>query len=300
MSLLTVGSVAIDSVKTPYGKKREGLGGSAVYFSISASFFTKTQLVGVVGTDFPKRYIEILKKRGVDIKGLEIKNGKTFRWEGRYSDDLNTAHTISTSLNVLREFSPIIPEGYRRTPYLFLANIDPDLQLVVLKKVNSPKLVACDSMNFWINNKTSSLKRLLKKIDCFVINDSEARLLSGESNLLKAAKYIFSFGLKRIIIKRGDSGALLLTKKGDCFSAPANLLEKVNDPTGAGDSFAGGFMGYLSRVDNLTESSFRKAVIYGTIMASFCVEDFGPHRLLGLKSRDISRRFNSYRKSTQF
>lgn len=300
MSLLVIGSVAIDSVQTPFGKRKEVLGGSATYFSISASFFTKVKLVAVVGTDFPKRYIRQLKDRDISIDGLELKKGRTFRWKGKYEYDLNTAHTIYTKLNVFQNFLPKIPDSYKRSPYLFLANIDPDLQLAVLKKADSPRLVACDSMNFWITNKLNSLKKLLSRIDILTINDSEARLLSGESNIMKAAKYIFSLGPKRIIIKRGDSGSLFLTKTGGCFSTPAYLMEIIKDPTGAGDSFAGGFMGYLSKTNDLSEQGMRKAVIYGTVMASFCVQDFGPNRLSKLRPSDIEQRFRDYKKLTHF
>lgn len=300
MSLLVVGSLAIDSVETPFGKRKEILGGSATHFSISASFFTKVHVVGVVGTDFPERYTQVLKDKGLDLKGLEIARGKTFRWKGSYGYDLNNANTIYTKLNVFKNFSPKLPEAYKKIPYIFLANIDPNLQLFVLKKTSSPHLIACDSMNFWIENELGALKRLLKRIDIFIINNSEARLLSGEGNLLKAAQYIFSLGPKRIIIKRGDSGALFLTKGGGCFSAPAYLMEELKDPTGAGDSFAGGFMGYLSKTNELDDTGFRKAVIYGTIMASFCIQDFGPNRLLKLRPSDIETRFAEYKRLTCF
>ncbi len=300
MSLLAVGSVALDAVETPFGKRKEVLGGSATYFSISASFFTRVSLVAVVGTDFSKWHIQMLKERGIDLDGLEISPGKTFRWKGSYGYDLNAADTVYTRLNVFRDFYPNIPESYKKIPYLFLANIDPRLQLLVLKKVYSPRLVACDSMNFWINNELKALKRLLRKIDIFIINDSEARLLSKESNIIKAAKYIFSLGPKRLIIKRGDSGAIFFTNKANFFCAPAYLMDTLKDPTGAGDTFAGGFMGYLVKSNDLSEAGFRKAVIYGTIMASFSVQDFGPNRLLKLKPFDIERRFREYKRLTCF
>lgn len=255
--------------------------------------------MAVVGRDFPNSYIRLLKNKGISLDGLESRKGKTFRWKGKYEYDLNTAHTIYTKLNVFKDFSPKIPEAYRKIPYLFLANIDPELQLDVLKKIRSPRLVACDSMNFWIANKLKALKKLLAKIDIFIINDSESRLLSGESNIIRAAKYIFSLGPKKIIIKRGDSGALFFTKNGACFSAPAYLMEAIKDPTGAGDSFAGGFMGYLSRTNDSSEHGMRKAVIYGTIMASFCVQDFGPGKLLKLKAADIEKRLYDYKKITR-
>lgn len=296
MSLLVVGSVAIDSVETPFGKREEVLGGSATYFSISASFFTNVKLVAVIGHDFPKKYITQLKSREISLDGLEVGKGKTFRWKGNYEYDLNKANTIYTKLNVFKDFSPKIPCAYKKTPYLFLANIDPELQLKVLKNVDSPRLVACDSMNFWITTKLNALKKLLKKMDAFLINDSEARLLSGESNLLKASKYIFSLGPKRLIIKRGDSGAIFLKNGGGFFSTPAYLMETLKDPTGAGDSFAGGFMGYLSKTHELSDKAMKRAVIYGTIMASFCVQDFGPGGLLKLRPQDIEKRIREYKK----
>lgn len=300
MSLLAVGSVALDSVETPFGKMDNILGGSAVYFSISASFFTKVNIVGVIGKDFPKRYIALLKQRGVGLKGVEVRPGSTFRWKGSYSYDLNTADTIYTKLNVFSSFMPKIPNLYKRTPFLFLGNIDPNLQQVVLKKVCPPKLVACDTMNFWIKNELKALKRLLKQIDIFIINDSEARLLSQENNLIKAARSIFSRGPKKIVIKRGDSGAIFFTKNGAHFNTPAYLMENVKDPTGAGDSFAGGFMGCLSKENQFTDAAFRRAVIYGTMMASFCVQDFGPKQLLRLKPGDIEKRFKDFKRLTCF
>ncbi len=300
MSLLVVGSVALDSIQTPFGKKEGVLGGSATYFSISASFFTKVRMVAVVGADFPKRYIKLFRDKKLDLEGLEIANGRTFKWKGSYGYDLNTASTIYTKLNVFKDFYPAIPRHYIKTPYLFLANIDPNLQLTVLEKVNSPRLTACDSMNFWIQNELKALKRLLKKIDIFFINDSEARLLSGEGNLLKAAKYIFSLGPRRIIIKRGDSGAVFFNRGAGHFSAPAYLLEELKDPTGAGDTFAGGFMGYLCMTNDSSEAGLRAALVHGTIMASFCVQDFGPRRLLRLGQKDIKKRFLEYKQLTCF
>lgn len=299
MSVLVVGSMAIDSIETPFGKRKEVLGGSATYFSISASFFTRVNLVAVVGTDFSKGNVKLLKGRGINTDGLEVQKGKTFRWKGNYSYDLNSANTIYTKLNVFKEFRPSIPESYKKVPYLFLANIDPNLQALVLKKVYSPRLVACDSMNFWIQNELKALKRLLKHIDIFIINDSEARLLSNENNLLKAAKYIFSLGPGRIIIKRGDSGAIFLSKDGKFFCAPAYLLETLKDPTGAGDTFAGGFMGYISKSNDLSDAGFRRAIIYGTVMASYCVQDFGPGRLLRLKPAEIEKRYEDYKRVTR-
>jgi len=300
MSVLVVGSIAIDSVETPYGKRKKVLGGSAVYFSVSASFFTTVYPVGVVGTDFPRTYISLLGQRGIDVNGIEIARGKTFRWAGKYGYDLNQAQTISTALNCFRDFSPKLRPEHRRLPYVFLANIDPNLQLMVLKKVAAPRFVACDSMNYWIQHERKALARLLKRVDVFILNDAEARLFSGESNLIKAAKYIFSLGPERVIIKRGDGGSLFVTSGQGCFIAPAYLMEEIKDPTGAGDSFAGGFMGFVSKTGDLSERGLRKAVIYGTVMASFCVQDFGPDNLLKIKPRDVTRRLGDYRRITCF
>lgn len=300
MSLLVVGSVALDSVETLFGKRKEILGGSATYFSISASFFTDVNMVAVVGKDFPTKYLQLLKNKNIDLEGLEVKAGSTFRWKGRYGSDLNNPSTIYTKLNVFKDFYPKLPDAYRKIPYLFLANIDPRLQLLVLKKVHSPRLTACDSMNFWIQNEFKTLKRLLKRIDLFVLNESEARLISHEANLIAAARYIFSLGPKKIIIKRGDSGVILFETVKDLFSVPAYLIEKIKDPTGAGDTFAGGLMGYLSKANNLSHDNFRKAVIHGIIMASFCVQDFGPKGLLRLRSFDIGKRVKKYKRLTNF
>lgn len=293
MSVLVVGSVAFDSVETPFGRHDNLLGGSATYFSIAASYFTDVRLVAVVGRDFPKKYIKLFKKHGVDTRGLQIKDGKTFHWKGAYEYDMNVAKTISTDLNVLGSFDPVIPEGYKNTENVILANIDPDLQANVLKQISSPRLVACDTMNFWIENKRRSLTRLLKKIDIFLANDGEARQLSNETNLFKAAKYILSLGPKMAIIKKGEHGCLFVSKKS-CFSAPGFPLETIYDPTGAGDTFAGGLMGYLSRFQRIDEAKVKKAIIYGSVMASYNVEAFSLKRLLSLNKKLIDRRYQEY------
>ena len=299
MSILVVGSVALDSVETPYGKQEEILGGSATFSSIAASFFSKVNIVAVVGKDFPKKYIALFKKKKIGIEGLKIADGKTFRWTGRYDYDLNTAHTISTHLNVFKDFDPRIPHHLQNSKFVFLANIDPDLQFNVLKQIHRPRLVACDSMNYWIENKRKQLERLLGKVDMFLLNDSEARQLSGESNLLRAAKAIVAFGPRAVIIKKGEHGALYFSKNSH-FTAPAYLLDKLYDPTGAGDTFAGGMIGFLSRARSINESSIRKAIIYGSIMASFAVEDFSVNRLLDISMADIRQRYNLFKKITRF
>ena len=299
MSLLVVGSVALDSVTTPFGKVEEALGGSATYFSCSASFFTKVKLVAVVGADFPSRHIRFLKNKGIDIKGLQVSNGKTFRWKGCYEYDLNEAKTVYTHLNVFSNFKPHIPEEYKNEDFVFLANIDPTLQEDVLMQVNKPALVACDSMNFWIENKKRELIRLLKKVDIFILNDAEARELAEEPNLLKGARRILSFGPKMVIIKKGEHGALLFSNHS-FFSAPAYPMESIYDPTGAGDTFAGGFMGYLSKVRKINEPNVRKAIIYGSVLASYNVEDFSLNRLRRLTMDEIDRRYKEFKKLTCF
>jgi len=299
MSLLVVGSVALDSIETPFGAKEDVLGGSATHFSIAASFYTNVNLVGVVGRDFPKEHVKLLESKGIDTKGLEFAEGDTFRWKGKYEYDMNTAHTIYTHLNVFKDFSPKIPEQYKSARNVFLANIDPDLQQFVLSKLRAPKLVACDSMNYWIENKKKSLLELLKKVDIVIINESEARELSGESNLVKAAKFVTTSGPEIAIIKKGENGVLFFSGK-TFFSAPGYPLETINDPTGAGDSFAGGFMGYLSQFKKITRYNVRRAVIYGSIVASFNVENFGPDRLLNLTKRDIETRYKEFQSLTKF
>ncbi len=294
MSLLVVGSIALDSIKTPFGKVDEALGGSAVYFSCAATFFNSARLVGVVGADFPKKYIELLRRRGVDVAGLKIDGGKTFRWKGEYGFDLNTARTIYTHLNVFADFKPEIPAQYRDSDNVFLANIDPSLQLDVLKQVDEPRLIACDTMNYWIENKPKELKKLLKHVDIFFANDKEAREFSGEINLLKAARYIFSCVPKIAIIKKGEHGVLCISKDF-IFSYPAYILEDAFDPTGAGDTFAGGFMGYLSKAKRINEAVLRKGCAYGTILASFAVEDFSVNRILKLKDKDIRDRYKKFK-----
>ncbi|MFV1951753.1 MAG: PfkB family carbohydrate kinase [Nitrospinota bacterium] len=299
MSLLVVGSIAFDSVKTPFGEVEEVLGGSATYFSVSASYFTDVCMVAVVGEDFPDKNIELLKSRSIDVEGIERRKGKTFRWRGRYGYDLNEAHTLDTELNVFADFLPDIPERYRDCEYVFLANIDPELQMEVLSQVKNPKLVACDTMNFWIEGKMEALKETLSMVNILIINDAEARELGGEANIVTAAKKILSFGPETLVIKRGEYGSLMFTDSS-IFSAPAYPLEYVYDPTGAGDSFAGGFMGYIANIDNVTEETKRQGVIFGSTMASFNVEDFSLNRLKGLKGREIEERFKFFKKLSHF
>ena len=299
MSILVVGSVAFDSVETPFGKADNVLGGSATYFSTAASYFSDVKLVAVVGEDFPDEHIDFLKNKGVDVNGLKRVPGKTFRWQGSYDYDLNEAHTLATHLNVFEKFKPEIPLAYQDTPYVFLANIDPAIQLDVLLQVEKPKFVACDTMNFWIEGKPQDLKRLLSKVDLFVLNEGEAREFAGEPNLVKAAKQILSYGPKTLIIKRGEYGALMFNGNS-VFSAPAYPLESIFDPTGAGDSFAGGMMGYLANTDDTSEANIRQAIIFGSVMASFNVEDFSLNRMKTLTLKEIHERYREFKQLTHF
>ena len=299
MSLLVVGSVAFDSVKTPFGEAKEVLGGSATYFSTAASYFTEVKLVAVVGEDFPEPHLEFLRKRGIDFEGLERRPGRTFRWQGEYGYQLNEAKTLDTQLNVFESFRPKLPASYRDAAFVFLANIDPELQLDVLKQVKQPKLVACDTMNFWIEGKRDALIKTLGEVDILIINDGEARELAREFNLVKVAKKILSFGPKILIIKRGEYGALMFNGQ-TTFAAPALPLETVFDPTGAGDSFAGGFMGYLSQNGTVNEATIRQAVIYGSVMASFNVEAFSLDRMRTLSRGEIDARYQEFKSLTAF
>ena len=295
MSLLVVGSVAFDNVETPKGKVENALGGSALYFSASSSLFTDVRLVAVVGDDFPQEPVDFLKSRGVDLSGLHQVEGKTFRWEGRYGDDLNEAETLATHLNVFGDFKPVLSEEYRQSDYVFLANIDPCLQRDVLDQIESPKFVALDTMNFWIDSKLDSLKETLKRVDMLVINDGEARSLGGDSNVVKAAHNILKMGPRFLVIKRGEYGALLFD--GDEFAfAPAFPLEEVFDPTGAGDTFAGGMMGYIANKDSISPEVLRQAMVVGCTMASFDVEDFSFNAMRELTHPQIDERLNAFRK----
>lgn len=299
MSLLVVGSVGFDTVETPFGKAEEVLGGSATYFSTAASYFTDVRLVAVVGEDFPDKHINLLKSRKIDVRGLVKAKGQTFRWKGRYGYELNEAHTIETRLNVFEDFSPNLPDDYRDSAIVFLANIDPELQINVLRQMRGPELIACDTMNYWIEGKPGALIKTLNEVDVLLINDSEARELAQEPNLVKAAQKIISFGPKILVIKRGEYGALMFNESS-VFSAPAYPLEMVFDPTGAGDSFAGGFLGYLANTNNFSEASLRQAIIFGSVMASYNVEDFSINRIKSLDYKEIEDRFREFKHLTFF
>ena len=266
MGIVVVGTVAFDTVETPFGRGENVLGGSATYFSTSASFFTDVSMVAVVGEDFPEEHVQFLRSRDIDLRGLARIPGKTFHWSGRYGYDLNEAQTLDTQLNVLTQFRPDLPESYRDADYLFLANIDPELQLEVLDQVRGAKWVACDTMNFWISSKPEALKKVLQRVDMVVINEGEARQFTGEANLVKAARQIVALGCKRLVVKRGEYGVLMFTGSS-IFAAPAYPLEEVFDPTGAGDTFAGGVMGYIANTGNLSEEGIRQGIVFGSVMA---------------------------------
>ncbi len=297
--VLVVGSVALDSVETPFGRADDVVGGSGTFFSSAASHFTPVQLVGVVGDDYPVDRLEPLAQRGVDLAGLERAKGSSFRWRGRYRHDLNAAETLETHLGVFSHFHPKIPAQFRKAPFVFLANIDPRLQLQVLDQVETPRLVACDTMNFWIESRRPELLELLKRVDLITLNDGEARQLTEHTNLVHAAHWILDRGPKHVLIKKGEHGAFMFTRDS-VFFAPAYPLESVFDPTGAGDSFAGGFIGYLASTGDLSERSMRRAVVVGSAMGSFAVEKFSNTRLLEITREDIDTRVREFRQLVAF
>ena len=299
MSLLVVGSVAIDSVKTPFGVRERSLGGAAMHFSVSASYFSEVSVVGVVGEDYTDEDMSVFRERNINTENLQrIAGGKTFFWAGEYGFDLNTAKTLDTQLNVFGDFKPQLSAAAKKSPYLFLANIQPSLQREVREQVDC-KFVAMDTMNYWIASAREELLKTLAVVDAVIINDAEARELAGESNLIKAAKKILTFGPKILIVKRGEYGAALFTKDS-YFATVAFPLESVFDPTGAGDSFAGGFMGYIAKHDNIDEGTIRRAIIHGSVMASFNVEEFSCDRLRRLTRPEIADRVDEFRKFTHF
>jgi sugar/nucleoside kinase (ribokinase family) len=299
VSVLVVGSIAFDTIKTPFGEARDILGGAATYFALAASNFTPVKVVAVVGEDFGERQRAAFSGRPVDLAGLEVAKGKTFRWGGEYRFDLNERTTLFTELNVFENFRPRIPESYRRSPFVFLGNIHPELQLEVLRQVERPRLVALDTMNYWIERTPAALAQVLAEVDAVLINDAEARQLSGEHNLVKAAARIRAMGPKTLVVKRGEYGVLLFNQE-HCFAAPAYPLEEVFDPTGAGDTFAGGFIGYLAEQGSLSDAALRQAIVFGSTLGSFCVEQFGTERLARLSAEEIRSRFREFKRLTHF
>ncbi len=301
MGVLVVGTVTLDTVETPAKKVEDVLGGSGTYGAVAASFFGSTvRLVGVVGDDFPQEYTDFLQTQEICLDGLtRVADGKTFRWGGRYADDFNVRDTLFTELNVVMDFHPVLPDTYKETPYLFLANDPPQLQLSIIEQVSNPKLIVCDTMDFWINEERKALEQTIERVDILILNDSEAKLLTGESNLLRAARAILGYGPNRVIVKKGEHGAISVTET--CFfSAPAYPLAQVEDPTGAGDSFAGGFMGYLASVDDISEGSIRKAMMYGTVVASFNIEDFSINRQKSVQFDEIEARYRELQDIVRF
>lgn len=299
-NLVIVGSVALDSVKTPFGEVKDALGGAAVYSSYASSFFAQPGIVGVVGSDFPEQHLQLLQQKGIDVSGIEVsKKGKTFRWEGYYEYDMNDAKTVRTELGVFASFQPKLPESFRSTDYVFLANIDPELQLKVLQQVKKPKLTLLDTMNYWISNKKRQLLEVVSKVDVLLLNDGEARQLFETPNLVKAAAAALELGPKFVIIKKGEHGALLFSD-GNHFSAPSYPLEAIKDPTGCGDSFAGALIGYLAGRDSASEKDIRKAIIYGSVVASFNAEDFSLERMKRLTVGEIEKRYSEFEKIREF
>jgi sugar/nucleoside kinase (ribokinase family) len=300
MSLLVVGSVAFDGIETPHGKRERTLGGAASYFALAASQFAPVRLVAIVGEDFAEKDAAVFRGRKIDLAGLERAPGKTFFWAGRYSQNMNERTTLVTELNVFGNFNPTLPASYTDSEFIFLGNIDPSLQLSVLKQVScKPKVIGLDTMNYWIERTPAELRETLKHTQILMINDDETRQLTGEHNLLRAAKRIFAMGPKTLVIKRGEHGALMVHNKF-LFSVPAYPLEEVHDPTGAGDSFAGGFMGYLASAGKINEVTLRRAMVYGSVLGSFTVEKFGVERLASLKRKEIAARAKLFSKLTTF
>lgn len=296
MSLLTVGTVAFDDIKTPYGHAEKAIGGAATYISLAASYFVRpVNIVSIIGNDFPQEVLQDLESRGVDTRGIQrVENEKSFFWAGEYSDNLNSRETLATELNVLEKFDPVLPESYKDCEYVMLGNLTPEVQLKVIEQVKNPKLVAMDTMNFWMDIAWDGLMEVIPKVDILIINDEEARQLSGEYSLAAAADKILDLGIQFLIIKKGEHGALFFQEDREVFFAPALPLTKLKDPTGAGDTFAGGFMGYMAQTGDLSFDNMKRAVIYGSAMASFCVEEFSIHKLTGLNKEMIDQRVQRF------
>jgi sugar/nucleoside kinase (ribokinase family) len=299
MSILVVGSVALDTIETPLGRMEEVLGGSAAYFAVAASYFAPVKVVAVIGEDFPEQERAILSSPNIDLAGVEMRKGRTFRWTGRYHEDMNIRDTLDLQLNVFADFTPVLPPQYRNTPFVFLGNINPGLQGGVLDQLTQPRLIACDTISHWIEGARPELEALLKKVETLIINDEETRLLGRERNIVRAARKILAMGPRTLLVKRGEYGVLLFSANS-VFAVPAYPLEEVFDPTGAGDSFAGGFLGHLAQSGDLSEAGLRKAIVYGSVVASFVVEDFSLRRFHTLTRDDIDRRYRQFVALTQF
>jgi sugar/nucleoside kinase (ribokinase family) len=299
LKIVVVGSVAFDNVETPFGKVENAIGGSATFFSVAASFFAPVAVVAIVGRDFPKAELEFLRSRGIDTSGIEIAEGRTFRWSGRYHEDMNVRDTLDLQLNVFADFRPQLPESYRAAEICFLSNINPSLQQNVLQQLERPELVGADTMTHWIQDTRAELEALLRNVEVLTVNDEEARMLSGERNIVAAARKILRMGPKSVLIKRGEYGVLHFSFDS-IFAVPAFPLEQVFDPTGAGDAFAGGFVGALAKSGDLSAPSVRRAIVYGSVMASFVVEDFSLNRLRALTGEDVERRYRQFVALTEF
>ncbi|MCH8003193.1 MAG: bifunctional hydroxymethylpyrimidine kinase/phosphomethylpyrimidine kinase [Nanoarchaeota archaeon] len=298
IDLVIIGTVALDSLETPFGKVKDVIGGSATYASIAASFFSKPGILSIIGKDFPKQYIKYLNERGINTKGI-MSGDKTFRWQGFYEFDMNEAKTIRTELNALESYKVEVPEDYKNAKYIFLANIDPELQLDAINSIKQPELIVMDTMNFWIEHKREQLLKTIDKADIIVLNDGEARQLFDTPNLVTAANSALKLHTKAVIIKKGEHGALLFTDNKH-FNAPGYPLENIKDPTGCGDSFGGALIGYLAKTQDLSETNLRKAVVYGSVIASFNAEDFSIERLRKIKHQDIEKRFKEFREMREF
>lgn len=298
LNLVTLGTIALDSIKTPFGRAKNVLGGSGVYFSIAANFFTDCGILGIVGKDFPDKYMKILESTDIDLSGIEYSDGKTFRWSGSYEYDMNRAHTLNTELNVLETFNPKIPEKYKNCKCLFLANIDPEIQIEVLKKIK-PKYSFCDTMNFWIEHKKEELLDILGRVDMVIINEGEAREICNTANLIKAGRSLLDMGVKKLVIKKGEHGALFFSKD-TFFSGSAYPLENIVDPTGAGDSFAGGTVGYLAKNGSIDDNTIKRGMVYGSVMASYVIESFSIDKLQNLTKDKIQERYNKFKEIVAF
>ena len=299
-SILIVGSIALDSLKTPFGEKEDILGGSVSYASVAASLFSPINIIGVVGQDFPPHHIDLYKSKNIDLRGLEFKEGKTFRWSGYYEYDMNQAHTINTELNVFADFEPVLTEEYKESNFVFLANIHPLLQLNVLNQVQKGSFVMADTMNLWISTTREELLEVIKGVNLMLLNEGEARQLCNTPNLINAANQILEMGPEYVIIKKGEHGALLFTREGEIFSSPAYPLESIKDPTGAGDTFAGGFIGYLAQGKEINSCNLRRAIVVGSALASFTTEDFGLERLKNVNCTDLNNRYCEFERLTSF